>query len=82
MNDDFYRLVYAAMNENIVVLISLLSINCKINNYDYDGRTALGVASSEGRLEAVKYLVNHGANIYHRDSRGNNSIDDAIREGH
>lgn len=52
----------------------------RINAYDYDGRTALGIAASEGNLEAVKYLVDNGANIKHRDSRGNNALDDAIRE--
>jgi glutaminase len=52
----------------------------RINAYDYDGRTALGIAASEGNLVAVKYLVDNGANIKHRDSRGNNALDDAIRE--
>ena len=51
-----------------------------LNAYDYDGRTALGIAASEGHLEAVKYLVVHGANMLHRDARGNNAIDDAIRD--
>ena len=51
-----------------------------VNSYDYDGRTALGVAASEGHLEACKYLVIHGANILHRDARGNNALDDALRE--
>jgi ankyrin repeat protein len=53
----------------------------KINAYDYDGRTALGIAASEGHMDAVKYLVCHGANITHKDIRGNTAIDDARREG-
>ena len=52
----------------------------KVNAYDYDGRTALGIAASEGHLEAVQYLVANGANLKQRDSRGNNALDDAIRE--
>lgn len=32
-----------------------------INDYDYDGRTALSLAASEGNLECVKYLIAHGA---------------------
>ena len=48
--------------------------------YDYDGRTALGVAASEGNLKAVKYLITHGANPNHRDFRNNNALDDAKRE--
>ena len=52
----------------------------KVNAYDYDGRSALGIAASEGHLEAVQYLVANGANLKHRDCRGNNALDDAIRE--
>jgi len=52
----------------------------KVNGYDYDGRTALGLASSEGHLEAVKYLLTHGADPNHKDARGNDALGDAIRE--
>lgn len=51
-----------------------------LNDYDYDGRTALHIAASEGNLSAVQYLVNHGADIESRDIRNNTPIDDAIRE--
>ena len=51
-----------------------------MNAYDYDGRTALGIAASEGNLDAVQYLVNNGANLRHRDCRGNTALDDASRE--
>lgn len=54
--------------------------NNRINSFDYGGRTALGIAASEGHLEAVKYLVVHGANIFHKDARGNHALDDAKRE--
>lgn len=52
----------------------------KVNSYDYDGRTALSLAASEGHLDAVKYLVVHGADINHKDARGNDALADAIRE--
>ena len=52
----------------------------KVNSYDYDGRSALGLAASEGHVEALKYLVAHGANLDHKDVRGNDALGDAIRE--
>jgi ankyrin repeat protein len=36
---------------------SLRLIGWNVNGQDYDGRTALGIAASEGKLEAVKYLI-------------------------
>jgi len=52
----------------------------KVNSYDYDGRTALSLAASEGHLDAVRYLVAHGADINHKDARGNDPLADAVRE--
>ena len=52
----------------------------KVNAYDYDGRTALGIPACDGHLEGVRYLVENGASLKHRDCRGNNALDDAIRE--
>jgi len=52
----------------------------KVNSYDYDGRTALSLAASEGHLAAVKYLMSHGADPFHKDARGNDALADAIRE--
>ncbi len=59
---------------------SLHILGWKVNAYDYDGRTALSIASSEGHLEAVMYLVSHGANPAHRDIRNNDALGDARRE--
>jgi glutaminase len=60
----------------------LCLIGWKVNAFDYDGRTALLVAISEGHLQCVKYLVQHGARIDHKDFRGNNALDEAKRCGH
>jgi glutaminase len=80
VSEDSFRLYYAAFT-NDVNLIKSLHIAHELNHYDYDGRTALGIAASEGHLEAVQYLVSHGANIHHKDARGNDALADAKREG-
>lgn len=59
---------------------SLHILGWKVNAYDYDGRTALGIAASEGHIDAVKYLISHGANPLHRDIRNNDALGDARRE--
>jgi glutaminase len=65
----------------VLLIQSLHILGWKVNAYDYDGRTALGIAASEGHLECVKYLVSHGANPLHRDIRNNDALADARREG-
>lgn len=80
VTDDQYRLFYAAYNGDVKLMKTLHILNWKINSYDYDGRTALGIAASEGHFDAVKYLVVHGADLFHVDARGNDALADAKRE--
>jgi glutaminase len=49
---------------------------------DKDGRNLLSIAASEGKLEAVKYLISNDANLSIRDARNNDALADARREGH
>ena len=41
----------------------------QVNIVDYDGRTPLGIAASEGHVESVQYLLAHGANASMKDIR-------------
>jgi glutaminase len=59
---------------------NLRLLGWNVNGQDYDGRTALGVAASEGQLEVVKYLVAKGADLSIKDSRGNDPLADATRQ--
>lgn len=80
VTDDQYRLLYAAANNDVPLMKALHLKGWQVNSYDYDGRTALGLAASEGHVDAIKYLLAHGANPKIKDARGNNSLEDAIRE--
>lgn len=82
IGDEQFRLFYAAYYNDILLMQRLNIMGWTVNAYDYDGRTALGVAASQGNIEAVKYLVAHGANPFHKDFRNNNAFDDAKRENH
>ena len=81
VTDEQFRLYFAAFNGDVLLMQSLHILGWKVNAYDYDGRTALGIAASEGHLESVQYLVAHGANPLHRDIRNNDALADARREG-
>lgn len=59
---------------------NLRLLGWNVNGQDYDGRSAIGIAASEGRLEAVKYLVAKGADMSIKDARGNDPLADATRE--
>lgn len=80
--DDQYRFYYAALECDLLILEKLILQGVKINGYDYEGRTALNVAASEGKLRAVKYLLRHGADPLHKDNRSNDAMADAKRENH
>ena len=49
---------------------------------DYDHRTALHVAASEGCLEICKFLIDKGADVNAQDRWGNLPLDDAVLLGH
>ena len=53
-------------------------VNCR----DYDRRTALPVAASEGHLDGVKFLIARGAKITRSERWGGSPLDDAHRHRH
>lgn len=52
-----------------------------INKGDYDMRTPLHLASSEGHYDVVEYLCKHGADVNVADRWGGRPLDDAIQKG-
>lgn len=73
-------MMYAVFYGDLDTLQVLDNMGVKFDFADRDGRTPLHIASSEGYLDIVKYLLNKGANITKVDSRGNTPRNDAFRE--
>jgi len=62
--------------------ILLKALPSLVNFRDYDRRTPLHVAASEGHLDLCKFLVEHGAKINRSDRWGGSPLDDAHRHRH
>merc|ERR1712167_84599 len=70
----------AAAIGNVEALQSLISDhNLHIDATDYDLRTALHVAASEGHEDLVRHLIGKGASVHSKDRFGNTPLSDAVR---
>jgi len=68
---------------DIQAVKSLLESNrTTVNFRDYDRRTALHVAASEGHLEMCRFLLKNGARVNRSDRWGGSPLDDAHRHHH
>lgn len=76
-------LLYGRWNDDkpysIATLKVLLESGADVNAQDKDGETTLMCCASSGALEAVKLLVNHGANILAKDVKGRDAVSHACR---
>ena len=57
----------------------LVATGVDLNGADYDGRTCIHLAASEGHIEVVEYLIGHSIKIDVKDRWGGTPLDDAKR---
>ena len=76
------KLLLAAANDNTELCKSVIRNGTPIDFRDYDHRSAIHVASSEGHLGIVKFLADSGARINRLDRWGGTPLDDACRQHH
>ncbi|KAJ1974237.1 hypothetical protein H4R35_003709 [Dimargaris xerosporica] len=73
----------AAGSDDVRALQSLrqiLGTRFHVNCIDYDGRTPLHLAASEGRVTACEFLLNNGASVHVLDHFGHTPLLDAVRK--
>ena len=75
--------LYASAEGDLSELRRLLISGVSPNVADYDGRTLLHLAASEGHKDIVKYLVkHHHADVHAKDRWGGTPLTDAENGGH
>ena len=70
---------YAALGDLASLKRLAIMKDCDLNFGDYDGRTALHLAASEGHRDVVNYLIESHISINPTDRWGNTPLDDANR---
>jgi glutaminase len=57
---------YASIGD-IKNLKMMINLDCDLNNGDYDGRTALHLASAEEQIETIQLLIKRKAKTSNKD---------------
>lgn len=80
--NNIMSLIWAATYGDIDEIHRLEANGIDLNAADYDGRTALHLASAEGKTETVEYLLKKGVNPNPADRWGGTPLTDAQKGNH
>ena len=64
-------------SDNVTIIETMLSRGLEINSRDSDNNTSLMIAAFYGKMEAVNYLLDKGADPSLKDKFGRNSLHSA-----
>ena len=76
------ELIWSASHGDLDQILRLEAEGVDPNIADYDGRTPLHLAASEGQLEVIKHLISKKVNLLPKDRWGNTPLDDAKKCNH
>lgn len=75
-------LIWAASLGDLTEVTRLTATGVNLNEADYDGRTALHLAASEGHTDIIRYLLDKKVDINPIDRWGNTPLVDAYSHHH
>jgi glutaminase len=75
------ELIWAASQSDLPSIVRLVAHGIDLNAADYDKRTPMHLAASEGHEQVVQYLINQRVSPNPRDRWGGTPLDDAYRHG-
>uniref|UniRef100_A0A0D9X2F9 Uncharacterized protein n=1 Tax=Leersia perrieri TaxID=77586 RepID=A0A0D9X2F9_9ORYZ len=75
-------LIDAARYDDMEEVVALFSAGVPLDSTDSQGRTALHMASANGHLAVVEYLIQNGANVNAKNSENNTPLHWACLNGH
>ena len=79
---DVMSLCWAAYQGDLNEIKRLVANGVDLNETDYDGRTCIHLAASEGREEVIQYLLAKKVVIDPKDRWGGTPLQDAQRHNH
>lgn len=79
--DYTYNLLYCASKGDVFGLNKVLQQGASPDAEDYDNRTALHLAASEGHIKVVETLLSYKANVNPTDRWGRTPLSDATKYG-